>query len=133
MQSHLVIGAVQVRLVAAGAIHTSARIVGNDKSRRAQTVFESGNVTFYPVAQILAERGMRKGVIAGAENGNKQRGPRDLAGALIVDRDGVASPVHEHLLAGAMLLAQHHISSNRRSSISSGSGQLKPAAAALCR
>ena len=109
MQSHFRIGAVQVGLVAARAIHTGARVVGDDKSRRAQTVFESCNVAFHPVTQILAEGGTRKGITAGAENGDKQRGRRDLAGTLVVDRDGVAGPVHEHLLASAMLLAQHHI------------------------
>jgi hypothetical protein len=47
-------------------------------------------VAFHPVAQVLAERGTRKGVSAGAENGDKQRGRCDLAGTLVVDRDGVA-------------------------------------------
>ena len=109
MQRHLVISAVQVGLITAGAIHASARVVWNHQSRCAQAVFESSNVAVYPVAQILAQRGAREGVRAGAQNSDEQRGRQAVAGARVVERDGVAGPVHEHLLAGAMLLAQHHI------------------------
>jgi len=109
MQRHLVIGAVQVGFVAAGAVHTRAQVVRNDQSRRAQAVLKSRHVAFHPVAQILAQRSARKGVRAGAQNGDKQRGRQDLTGALVMKRNGVTGPVHEHLFAGAVLLAQHHI------------------------
>jgi hypothetical protein len=32
-----------------------------------------------------------------------------IAGSRVVEGDGVTGPVHEHFLAGALLLAQHHI------------------------
>jgi len=109
MQRHLVIGAVQIGLVAAGAIHSGARVVWNDQPRRPHAVFECRHVAVDPVAQVLAERGTRKRVRAGAENGDEQLGRRDLARVRVVERDRVAGPVHEHLLAGAVLLAQNHI------------------------
>ena len=85
-----------------------AEIRRNHQSRRALAIFEGRHVTFHPVAQILTERGARKGVRTGAENSDEQRGRHDVAGARVMEWDGVASPVHEHLLAGAVFLAQNH-------------------------
>ena len=65
------IGAVQIRLVAAGTVHTGTRVVWNNEARRTLAVFEGGHVALHPVAQVLAQRGPRKRVGAGPENGDK--------------------------------------------------------------
>src|SRR5262249_22301500 len=109
MQRHVVIGAVQVGLVAASAIHTGARVVWNNQLRGAQVVFEGRHMATHPVAQILTERGPRQSVLPSAQNGHEQRSRRDHTGSLIVDGNGVTGPVHEHLLAGAVLLTQYNI------------------------
>src|SRR5262249_45785406 len=66
-------------------------------------------VAFYPVAKILAQRSASEGVGASAQSRDKQGGGRDLGGAPVVERNRIAGPIHEHLFAGVMLLAQHHI------------------------
>ena len=60
-------------------------------------------------AEVLAQRGAREGVRAGAQHGDEQRGLRNLASARVMEGNGVAGPVHKHLLAGAVFLAQHHV------------------------
>jgi hypothetical protein len=67
--------------------------------------FKGLDVTLDPVGQILASGGTRKSVGAGAERGYEERGRLGFATVAIVDGNGVASPVHEHFLAGAVFLA----------------------------
>ena len=62
-----------------------------------------------PVRQALAQRRPGKGVCAGTEHGDEDRGGRGLAALAVVDRHGVARPVHERFLTSAVLLPQHHV------------------------
>jgi hypothetical protein len=62
-----------------------------------------------PVRQSLTQSCACKGVSAGAEHRDKNRSRRRLASGAVVDQYGVASPVHEHLLTGAVLLSQNHV------------------------
>src|SRR5580658_7927908 len=109
MRRHLLIGSVEVRFVAAGAIHAGTWVIWNDEARRALAVFEGGHVTLYPVAQVLAQSGPCKGIGAGPENGDEQGSRCDFVGSPVIEGNRVTGPVDEQLLAGAMLLAQHYI------------------------
>src|SRR5688572_5704537 len=65
MLRHLVIGAVQVRLVAAGPSDAGARIVGHDQLNGALVKLKRTHVTVDPVRQPLPERCIGEGVVAG--------------------------------------------------------------------
>ena len=109
MGGHVEIRAVQVRLIAAGTVDAGAGIIWNDQLRCTLEVLEGRHMTVDPVPQVLVQRGPREGVGAGAQNRDEQRSRGHVTDAPVVDRDRVSGPVHEHLLAGAMLLTQHHI------------------------
>ena len=106
---HLVISAVEIRLIAAGSSDTGARVIGNDQLRRAAEELESLHVAVDPVRQILAQGGSRKGVGAGAEHGDEHRCRCGLAGFAVMNRHGVAGPVDERLLARLVVLPEHDI------------------------
>src|SRR5215468_9900124 len=72
VRGHLVIGAVQVRLVATRPVHARSWIVGNDQLGRALIILKGSDVASYPVAQILAQRGPSEGVGAGAQGRDEQ-------------------------------------------------------------
>jgi hypothetical protein len=72
MHRHFVIGAIQVGLVATGAIDAGAGIIGNDQLGRALKIFQGFDVALDPVAQVLVQRGTRKRVSARAENRDEQ-------------------------------------------------------------
>src|SRR5213593_4543862 len=109
MGGHVEIRAVQFRFVAAGTVDAGAGIIWNDQLRNTLEILEGRHMTVNPVPQVLAQRGPYEGVGAGTQNGDEQRSRGDVTDAPVVDRDRVSGPVHEHLLAGAMLLAQHYI------------------------
>src|SRR5579875_3462240 len=57
----------------------------------------------------LAPGGFGIGVVAGAQDGNEDRGLTCGSTLRVVDSDGVPGIIHEELFAGLMLLAQHHV------------------------
>jgi hypothetical protein len=105
MLCHLVIGAVQVGLIAASAVHPSARIIGNDQPRNTLQKLESTDVTVNPTVQILIPGRIGKGVAGCAEDGNKQRSRIDLTGLLVVNRNLGSGPIDEEFFAGSVFLA----------------------------
>lgn len=62
-----------------------------------------------PVAQILPGGGLREGVAAGAQHRHEHGGLTRLAALRVIYRNGGSGVVHEHLLAGAVLLPQHQV------------------------
>jgi hypothetical protein len=102
---HLEVGAIQIGLIAAGASDTGAWIVRHDQLTRALEELKGQNVTLDPVGKVLAERASRKGVGAGAKRSHEERGRFGFAAFAIVDGNGGAGPIHEHLFAGTVLLA----------------------------
>ena len=62
-----------------------------------------------PVPQILPGRGLGEGVTAGAQHRHEHGGGVHLTALRVVNRNGGPGVIHEHLLAGAMLLAQHQV------------------------
>src|SRR5713226_811253 len=109
MLRHLVIGAVQIRLIAARSCNSSARIIRHQQPGDALEKLESAHMTVNPVRQILAERRSRKRVRARAEHSNEDRCWRGLSGCAIMDRHGVAGPVNERLLSSLVSVPQHHV------------------------
>src|SRR5277367_3561269 len=65
MLSHLVIGAVEIRLITAGPRDSGARVVGNKQLGDALENLKGAYMAVDPARQILAERRARKGVGAG--------------------------------------------------------------------
>src|SRR5579863_6103838 len=104
MLRHLVIGSVQIRLVAASASDAGARIVRHDQLHDTLVELESAYVTVDPVSQALSERRVRECVTAGAQGGNEDGGGGDFAGLAIVNRDRISGPVHKHLFTGLVVL-----------------------------
>jgi hypothetical protein len=103
------IRSIQIRLIAARAIHTGSRIVRDDQLGRSVEVFESGDVATDPVRQILVQCGFRESVSAGAQYGHKEGCRHNLTGTAVVDRNGRTRPIDKHLFAGHMLLPHDHV------------------------
>src|SRR5450432_195565 len=109
MLSHLLIGPVEIRLIAAGPRDSRTRIVGYEQFGNTLEELEGAHMAVDPVRQILAKRRSCKGVGAGAEHSDEDRSRSNFAALLVVDPDGVAGPVHEGLLAGVVMVPEHHI------------------------
>jgi len=107
--SHLVIGAVEIRLIAACPRDSGTRVVWHEQFGDALEKLKGAHMAVDPVRQILAERRSCKGVGAGAEHGDEDRGRRGFAALAIIDRDGVTGPVDERLLPRVVIVPEHHI------------------------
>ena len=62
-----------------------------------------------PGFHLLVARGLSVAVGTGSQYRDKQRSLPHLTTGTVMDGDGPAGPVHEHLLAGLVLLAQNHV------------------------
>ena len=62
-----------------------------------------------PVPQILPAGGFREGVAAGSQHRHEHRGLARFAALGIVNRNRGPGVIHEHLLAGAVLLPQYQV------------------------
>ncbi len=105
MGGHLLVGAVDAGLVAAGCGHAGAQVVADQQLRRAAEEGERVDVGADPVRQPLAPAGLGVGVVRRAEHGDEHMRPPFLAGRPVEHRHGVAGVVDEQLLAGDMGLA----------------------------
>jgi hypothetical protein len=109
MLRHLVIGAIEIRLVTAGPVDAGPGIIGHDQLGGSVEVLEGCHVASDPVRQVLTHGGLCKGISTGAQHGHEQRRRRNGTTVVIVDGDSGAGPIHEHFFTGAMLLAHHHV------------------------
>ena len=109
MLRHFQICAVEIWLVAAGATDSRTRVIGNDQPARPVEELKGANMAVNPIRQTLIRRRPRKRVGAGSQDGDKQRGWRRLAGSRIVNGNHRPRPIDEYLVAGMVLLPQHHI------------------------
>jgi hypothetical protein len=89
--------------------HAGSGVVRNHQRRNAAEVLERMHVRPQPRFHLLVARGLSPGVGARAQRGHKQLRWPCLAGVTVVHRNRRARPVHEHLLAGFVLLPQHHV------------------------
>src|SRR5438105_2636793 len=109
MLCHFVVRAIEIRLIAARPRDAGPWIIRYQQLRGALEEIEGTHMAIDPGRKSLAERCARERVGAGAEHGNKDRSRRGLSSFSIMNRHGIAGPVHERLLAGTVLLPQHHI------------------------
>src|SRR5882672_5718479 len=72
-------------------------------------MFEGVHMTVDPVHLRLVDRSSRESVSAGAENGDKDRGRSYFTRFAVIDRDGVARPIDEHLFPGPVFLPENDI------------------------
>ena len=111
MLSHLVIGAVQIRLVPAGSRHAGARVVRNQQSGSAAEELEGMHMTIDPLRQVLSHCGAGKRISAGAEDSDEDRCRRAVTGLPVVNRNRVAGPIDECFLSRFVIVPEHHIAS----------------------
>ena len=108
MPGHLLIGAVEIGFVAASAGDAGLSIVGNDQPR---TAARNSKVRTCAPSQfpILARSGFGIGVVAGAQDGDKDRGRMIRSALRVMDGDRVPGVIHEKLFARLVLVAEHNV------------------------
>ena len=109
VHGQFVIRAVQIRLVAAGPIHSRAGIIRDDQFGNTAEEFEGTNVGADPVLQFLARGGFGVSVVAGPQDSDEDRGRPLRPAVRIMDGNRRTGVIDEELLSRRMLLAQHHI------------------------
>jgi hypothetical protein len=107
---HFVVGSIEIRLIAAGAVDTGLRVIRDYELRGSVEVIEGGDVAGHPVWQIPAQGGLGEGVGAGAQYGYEEKSRRDVAGQAAVDGHRRPGPIDECLFAGTMFLPHHDAS-----------------------
>ena len=101
----LLVAGVDVRVVAAGAAHPAAQVVGDDERGDAAEVGHGAGVAAQPVGERLGPGGLGEGVIGGAQHRDKQLRRVRLAGAGIDDGHGIPAVIDKALLSGLVRLA----------------------------
>ena len=109
----VVVGRIQVRLVAMGAADRGAQIVGDHQLRHTAEELEGAHVRRRPVGQRLRPRRLGEGVARRPEHGHEDLCLSQLTGLAVHHRDCLPGVVHEQLLARAVLLAHHHVELRR--------------------
>ena len=113
MFGHLLITVVQQRLISTRTNDPGLKIVGNRDPRDSPKEGVSMAVSGDPGRQLFIFEGFRVGLVARTQHGHKEVARRNAAVLGIVDLHRLARPVHEHLLAGNIDLAQHRVQSAR--------------------
>ena len=110
----VVVGRVDVRLVALGAAHGRAQVVRDHQLRTASEELERANMRCRPVGKGLRPDRFGEGVARRPEHRDEHLRVALLAGLAVYHRDGLTGVVHEHLLARTVLLAHHHVERRRK-------------------
>ena len=105
----VVIGRIQVWLVAMGAADPRAQIVRDHELGTTPVELEGAYVRGRPVGQGLRPGGLGEGVARGAEHGHEDLRLTHLAGLGVDHRHRLPGVVDEQFLAGAVLLAHHQV------------------------
>ena len=109
MNRQIAIRTVQLRFVPAGRLHARLQVVRHDQKAGAVEEFEGPHVRVRPVPQILRPGGLGIGVIAGSQHRHEHLRLTNFARLRVRHRNCLTGVVYERLLAGAMLLPQHHV------------------------
>ena len=109
----VVVGGVDVRLVAVGAAHGRAQVVRDHQLRTAPEELERANMRCRPVGKGLRPGRLGEGIARRPEHGDEHLRLALLAGLAVHHRDRLTGVVHEHLLARTVLLAHHHVERRR--------------------
>jgi hypothetical protein len=102
---HLLVAAVDSRLVAASGGDAGLEVVADQLPRGAAEEAEGVDVTADPVRQTLAPADLRIGQAGGAEHGHENLGCPHLAGRRVDHRQGLPGEIDEQLVAGQVGLA----------------------------
>ena len=105
MCGQLLVGGVEVGVIAAGLTDTAAQIIGDNQRWTAAIEGQHAHMATQPVGQRLTESGLGVGVVGGAQHADKDLGVAHLAGAGMDDRHRLPAVVHEAFLAGGVGLA----------------------------
>ena len=105
----VMIGRVDVRLVAVSAAHGRAQIVRYHQLRTPPEELERANMRCRPVGKGLRPGCLGEGVARRREHRDENLCLALLAGLAVHHRDGLPGVVDEHLLARTVLLAHHHV------------------------
>src|ERR1017187_2669185 len=109
MHGQFVISAVQIGLVAAGAIHAGTSVVGDDQFGNTPQEFKSTDVRANPVLQFLALGGFGISVVAGPQDGDEDRGLPLRPALRIMDRNRRPGVIDEQILSRNVIWAKHYI------------------------
>ena len=96
----LLVAGVDVGIVAAGAAHPAAQVVGDDERGHAAEAGHGPGVAAQPVGEGLGPGGLGEGVIGGAQHRDKQLRRLRLPGAGIDDGHGIPAIIDKALLPG---------------------------------
>ena len=99
MLGQVVVGGVDVRLVARGLRHAAAQVIGHPQLGAAAEERERAHVAAYPIRQLLAPGRLDVSVVRGAQHGHEHLGGADFAGAAVGHVDGLAGVIDEQALA----------------------------------
>jgi hypothetical protein len=105
MSEHLLIAAIDERLIAIGLSDAALEIVRDDQLRDARKELEGAHMGADPIVELLRESSLCECVVGSAEDGHEDLRLGYFPSGRIDDRDGLSGIVNEHLLAGAMSLA----------------------------
>ena len=107
---HLLVGGVEVGLVARCRGDRRPEIIGHDDLGDPAVEVEGVGVRCDPVHQLLGTQGLGVEVGRGAEDRHEEFGlETELQGRGVVDGDSKTREVDEHLLAGFVVLAHRHV------------------------
>ena len=95
MRRHFPIRGIEIRLVEAWLGHTRLQVIRHDDLGDTAEELEGSNVRADPVPQILPQRDLGEGVVAGAQHGHEHGGLLDFTGLWIVNRNRGAGVVDE--------------------------------------
>src|SRR5579872_4342159 len=109
VHGQFVISAVEVGLVATGAIHAGTSVVGDDQFGNTTQEFKSADVRTNPVLQFLALGGFGISVVAGSQDGDEDGGLALRPALRIMNRNRRPGVIDEQFLSRDMILAQHDI------------------------
>ena len=99
MLGQVVVGGIDVRLVARGLRHAAAQVIGHPQLGAAAEERERAHMAAYPVRQLLAPGRLDVGVVRGAQHSHEHLGGTDFAGAAVGHVNGLAGIVDEQALA----------------------------------
>ena len=95
----VMVGGIQIRLVATGVFDSCFEIVRDDDLGHTAKEREHANVSANPVGQILALMSLSIGIVAGAQNADEDLDLVDLAGVRVDDGSRLTSIVDKDLFS----------------------------------
>lgn len=107
---HVLVGGVDVGLIAVRAGHPRAQVVAHHDGRASPRGLEGVHVGAHPVEQLLGTNRLGVEEAARPEHGHEQLGLEGrLAGLVVIDRDAMPREVDEELLACLVVLAHDDV------------------------